>query len=786
MCTDIRDLVSSSDLIYPKPAAAPYDGQPIGNGRMGTLVWTTPGSVCFQINRVDVFAVGRNHQGDQAWPLGPKGGHVDYCGGCAAVTIDLGGSVFEPGAGFEQRLSLFDAEEAIRGNGVTVQCFVSSAEDVLAVQIIDNRPSPQPVRLTIGHWRLPEVKTGKHLARWEKVEKDGITLISQQFEEKEFYCSSAVAGKVITGSNGITTVLISSASSWSRERNPGTVAMKILEETSRQSYRDLFAGHAEWWSGFWSRTFVSISSQDGQGEFFQKVRYLHLYYMGSTSRGKLPPKYNGLLFITDGDTRYWGSQYWVWTIETMYFPLLAADAVDLTEPYFDMYVRQLPACEAAARQRWGVTGAFFPETTPFEGPVVLPETAGREFQDVYLGRKPMDQLSPATHDLCTFDSSLRTIAEPEKNGPVGRFSWISHLVSSGSELAIQAWWRYRYTGDRDWLRTKGYPLLKGTVEFYRHMVKKGTDGKYHIHGTNVHEAFWGVDDGIMDLAAIRGTVPLAIRTAEILGVDEDLRGMWKEFLDHLVPYPMGSDPKSKALTGGVLADDVWSAGHLNYVKKEKNLSEDVWLNPVFPFEDWTLETPDSRTKAIVQKLVDMAPRLRSILNGEPTNTAVRTPIVVARAGLGEQLPRILSSYYSACFPLINFLSPIEGWDPKNQAQSVEHLGCITTALQEGLLQSVSPRPGEPEVIRIFPAWPKEWTASFRLLARGNFLISSSIQKGQVEFVEIESRQGGPCLLRNPWSFPCVIKNKDGETKSVQGTVLCFETIPGQSYRITPV
>jgi hypothetical protein len=627
------------------------------------------------------------------------------------------------------------------------------------------------------------VKTGDHVARWEKIEQNGITLVVQHFEEKKYYCASAVAGKVSTIPNGKTTVLISSAATWSRSQDPQPEAHSLLEKASRHSYEELRSEHIKWWAEYWSRTFVQITGPDDRGKLLQRIRHLHLYYMAATSRGKLPAKWNGSLFITDGDTRYWGSQYWVWTIETLYFPLLAADAIDLTDPYYEMYVRQIPECQKAARQRWSAQGAFFPETTPHEGPVILPEENARNFQDIYLGRKSFDALTKATHDLCLFDSSLRCVAEGEKRGPVGRFSWISHLVSSGSELAIQFWWRYRYTGDTEWLRTKAYPMLRETAEFFRSLARKGTDGKYHIHGTNVHEMFWGVNDGIMDLAAIRGTFPLAIRAAEILNVDPDLCAGWREFLDNLAPYPMGRDPGSKALVDSALADDVWSAGHLGEVNARKHL-EDAWLAPVFPFEDWTLETQNPETDAIVQKLIGLVPRLKTILAGELTNTADRVPIVVARAGLGELLPTVLEKFWSTFDHLSNFMSSFEGGTPENQAQSVEHLGCITTALQEGLLQSVSPRPGEPEIIRVFSAWPKKWDASFRLLARGNFLVSSAIQNNHIQFVEIVSRNGGTCRLRNPWRGPCVMKTENGETKKVQGAVLCFETTPGQSYRIT--
>ena len=39
---DLRSLISAADLVYDKPVPRSEEGMPIGNGRMGTLVWTTP------------------------------------------------------------------------------------------------------------------------------------------------------------------------------------------------------------------------------------------------------------------------------------------------------------------------------------------------------------------------------------------------------------------------------------------------------------------------------------------------------------------------------------------------------------------------------------------------------------------------------------------------------------------------------------------------------------------------------------------------------------------------
>ncbi len=797
LTVDHRALVSSADLIYLSPVADPVEGLPLGNGTMGTLVWTTPSSLHFQLNRSDVFAVNKDHHGPQA-------GETDYGGACAQLSIDLGGTPFAGGPFFSQRLSLADAEVSVSGDGVRVRCFISAVADLLVLEVEDQRPEPHPVRVTLPRWRPALVQTGAHLARQEFRSLAGHAGLVQCWEEGAHSCAAAVAvylaGSTLSAgpdasplltapAAGRTTLLAASAAGLSGWVPPASTAGStslldavaatagaLLERAVPQSYDSLRTEHGRWWEGFWQRSFVQIESADGVGQFVACVRSLHLYYMAATSRGALPPKWNGSLFNTQGDTRHWGTQFWVWTTEMLYFPLFAADAVELTEPYFNMYLRHLPACEQAAQQRWGVAGgAFFPETTPFDGPVILPEEIAREVQDLLLGRKPHTQLSARASSRCQFDGHLRVLRSPHAE----RYTYISHVASSGSELAIQAWWRYRYTGDTTWLHTHAYPLLRGTVEFYRHLVEQGEDGYYHLQGTNAHEDFWGVKDSIMDLAAIRGTAPLAIRAAGILGVDPDLRVQWQVLLDRLAPYPLGGAPEAKALSAGTLADEVWAAGYLGEVDGQHN-PEDVWLNPVFPFEDWTLETRDPTLDHMVQKVLDLAPRHRSILGGTQTNTAIRTPIAAVRAGRGEELPAILASYYAAFRPpLPNGMSLFEG----PQAHSIEPLGCLTTIVQDGLLQSVSPHPGQPEVVSVFPAWPKVWNASFRLLARGGFLVTSAIHQGEVTFVELESRLGETCQLRNPWQGPCTVTELGGNAIELKGEILCFNTEPGKQYRV---
>ena len=782
-----------SQIVMAQPVARPVEGLPIGNGHMGTLVWTTPAAIEFQINRVDVFAVNR-HTAGAHFP-----GGTDHCGGCARVSIAVGGEPFRAGPRFEQRLSLAHARCEVRGEDVQATCWVAADEDVLVVEVTDERESPRPIEVILAMWRAPELRTGGHVAAYRFRENEGSVAVIQTFREAEHTCSSAVAigthgaeGQVaapdertrvlrLPAARGARTVLVASAASSDESSDPGAVAERILGGLAApEALAALVQCHHRWWHSFLQRTFIEISSPDGRGEQATRDRELFLYHLASSSRGAFPPKWNGSIFLTDGDARAWGSQFWLWTMEMLYWPLHAADASELAKPFFEMYRNAMPAMTVAARQRWDANGFFLPETMPFDGPAELPADLVDEYRERFLHDPAGAAVSPRLARRGAYDWHLDASTRRTDPAHAG-YSWISHVASSGAELAVHAWWRYRYTGDEAWLRSHAYPLLHGVAEFYRSTARRGDDGLWHLHGTNAHEDFWGVTDSIMDLAAMRGTLPLAIRAAEILDTDADLRGRWQALLDELAPYPVGADPRARALTGAALADDAWAAGYQGQVDGSHN-PEDVQLTPIFPFEDWALETGDAAMDAVARRTLALAPRHRSVLGGEGLNTAIRSPIAAIRAGAGEELPAILDRYRGAFAPLSNGFSLFEG----ATAHSVEHLGLLTMILQEALLQSVAPRPGEAEVIRVFPAWPRDWDAGFRLLARGGFLVTAAIRNGEVQAVEIESLRGEDCRLRNPWGRPCRVEASGGqpcESRITSGGLVCFATTPGKRYRV---
>jgi alpha-L-fucosidase 2 len=111
MNVDYRSLVSRADLDYNEPVSRSEEGMPVGNGRMGSLVWTTPTALKLQINRVDVFA---HNCETNSFPVRDS----DYGSGCGYVDIDFvdfGQDVFT-GTAFRQHLSLYDALMTARGD----------------------------------------------------------------------------------------------------------------------------------------------------------------------------------------------------------------------------------------------------------------------------------------------------------------------------------------------------------------------------------------------------------------------------------------------------------------------------------------------------------------------------------------------------------------------------------------------------------------------------------------------------------------------------------------------
>ena len=75
-------------------------------------------------------------------------------------------------------------------------------------------------------------------------------------------------------------------------------------------------------------------------------------------------------------------------------------------------------------------------------------------------------------------------------------------------------------------------------------------------------------------------------------------------------------------------------------------------------------------------------------------------------------------------------------------------------------------------------------ACFTLLAPGAFVVTSSMDKGKIELVQIQSQVGGDCRLRNPWQGKSVTLHRNGtKGESLSGSLLKFSTAPGETVTV---
>ena len=328
MKVNYENLVSRADLTYDSPVARSEEGMPIGNGRMGSLVWTTPAALHFQINRVDLFCMGNN---SRSFPLG----HNSYSSGCGYVDIgleDYGDDIFS-GSAFKQHLSVYDGLTTVAGNGVTSRVLAWNDQDVIAVETDDQRDHPAAVNIDLRMLRYAmdyvaeknydllshhatQVQNGAHTSQSRLEIRDGRIILVQEFREGTFYSASAVAIGVIGRNSkaayynestvrlsvapgkGKFTTLIASAASYDPKEDVAGLALKQLDAAEGRHFDELLDDNRSWWSNYWPKSFVHLHSADGVADEIEANYTYFLYLMASCSRGTYMPRFCGMLWGT--------------------------------------------------------------------------------------------------------------------------------------------------------------------------------------------------------------------------------------------------------------------------------------------------------------------------------------------------------------------------------------------------------------------------------------------------------------------------------------------------------
>jgi protein-glucosylgalactosylhydroxylysine glucosidase len=140
------------------------------------------------------------------------------------------------------------------------------------------------------------------------------------------------------------------------------------------------------------------------------------------------------------------------------------------------------------------------------------------------------------------------------------------------------WKYYQVTKDKEWLRTRGYPMLKEVADFWVSRVEKGTDGQLHINnviGSNEWQE--NIDDNAFTNAMAKTSLGFATQAAQELGIAANPQWASVAALIPILKFPDGTTKENRTYDGVTIkqADVNLLAYPLTIVSDEAQIRKDL-------------------------------------------------------------------------------------------------------------------------------------------------------------------------------------------------------------------
>jgi len=673
-------FLADADLIWKRMPATWFEGPYLGNGFLGSGIYAEPGrnAVRFNVQHSEV----QDHRPQFGSLFGLARLPIGY------FTLEPHGAI----TAIDWRLDIWNAELTgtitTTAGSLRLRAFVHTSLHVLVVAVVPT-DGEEAFRWV---FHPAEAISPRVDPRFGRPPPSGYTgnpppTVARHGQTEVITQPLLAGGEHVTAWTEVprgTSRTLYATVAWSHPAKTSVArALDTLRTVAPHAAHLLVLDHQDWWHRFYRKSFLSIPDAR-----LQNFYWIQLYKFASAARKQAP------VMATCGpwlESTPWPATWWNLNVQLEYWLLHGSNHLEM-----DAVTRALDQFRHN-----------------------LVDQVRADLRDDSAG-------IPRTTDMTLLNgdgsgTSGYAVGIPGQASPtpeVGNLTWALHNV----------WLSYRHTMDERILRDVLFPLLRRAINYYRHFLFRGADGRLHLPFTFSPEYGDNAPDCNYDLSLIKWGCTTLIDSARLLRIDDPLLGAWQDIVTTLVDYPVN-------------ANGFMIGAGVPFAKSHRHYSH---LMMIYPLYEITGEQPQSRE--LIEKSLRHWHSFPGALQGYSFTGGAS---IWAQLGRGDDanayLQQLLNRFirpntmYQESGPVIE--------TPLSASQSIHDMLCQSWG----------------GVIRLFPAVPAAWpdVTLHNFRTQGAFLISAARRRGSTEFVRISSEAGAPCRVRTGIPGPLVVRDRVG-------------------------